>query len=122
MEPNGIVRSRLAYYGAILPFEQPPIIRNNRTLVPLRAILEALGAEVGWDSAASRITATKGGIIIALTIGDSMASINGDDLKLDTPPIIVHDYTFVPARFVSEALGANVTWDEANKTVVMKSA
>ncbi|MUT66845.1 stalk domain-containing protein [Paenibacillus sp. NEAU-GSW1] len=107
--------------GTILQFEQPPIARNNRTLVPLRTIFEALGADVQWNSATSTIKAAKGDISAVLVIGDSIAIVNGKNVVLDTPPTIENNYTLVPVRFISEVFGANVTWEKNNKTIVIKS-
>ena len=107
--------------GNILQFEQPPIQLNNRTLVPLRTIFEALGAAVQWNSATSTIKATKGNFSAILVIGDSNAMVNGKKVALDAPPTIENNYTFVPVRFISEVLGANVTWDKNNKTIIIKS-
>lgn len=107
--------------GSILQFEQPPIQRNNRTLVPLRTIFEALGADVQWNSATSTIKAAKGDISAVLVIGDANAIVNGKKVVLDAPPTVENNYTFVPVRFISEVFGASVTWDKDSKTIVIKS-
>lgn len=107
--------------GSILQFEQPPIQRNNRTLVPLRTIFEALGVEVQWNLATSTIKATKGDISIILVIGDSHAMVNGEKVAIDEPPTIENNYTLVPVRFISEVIGANVTWEKNNNTIIINS-
>lgn len=98
-------------------FAQPPVIVNGSTLVPLRGIFEALGAEVNWDEKTQTVTAVKGSVTVVLKIGSGVATKNGTMVRLDQPPQLVNGSTMVPIRFVSEALGANVTWDEATKTV-----
>lgn len=103
--------------GSPLQMDVPPTIVDGRTLLPLRAIFEALGAQVQWNAADQTITATKGNITIVLTIGSTTAMKNGSTVILDVPPLIIDDRTLVPARFVSEAMGAQVNWDAANQTV-----
>jgi hypothetical protein len=99
-----------------------PIIVNGRVLVPLRAIFEALGATVVWNANDQSIVATKGSITINLQIGSTTALNNGAQVTLDTAPQIVGGRTLVPARFVSEALGAQVTWDATNQKVNITTA
>lgn len=95
----------------------PPTIINGRTMVPMRAIFEALGSQVQWNAASQSITATKGSIAINLQIGSTTATNNGTNVTLDVAPQIIDGRTLVPARFVSEALGAKVNWDAANRRV-----
>jgi len=97
--------------GRQLAFDVPPVIEQGRTLVPLRAIFEALGAKVGWNSAARTVTATKDGVEMRLTLGQATAYRNGQPVTLDVPAKIVKGRTLVPLRFVSEALGCRVKWD-----------
>ena len=96
------------------PFVDPD---TNRTLVPLRIISENLGATVEWDGEFKIVTITRIRTIITIKIGNSFA-YKGDERKtLDQPAVIVGNRTFVPLRFVSEAFGAAVDWDENSKTV-----
>lgn len=97
----------------------PPFILNGRTLVPLRSIFEALGAEVEWDDATQTVTAFKEKTTIKLKIGDNKLYVNGDAVILDVVAAIYDSRTFVPARAVSEALKAQVEWDESTYTVII---
>ena len=97
--------------GNQLFFEDPPIIEDGRTLVPLRAIFEALGANVEWDSTANTITAIKGDVQIKLQIGARTAYKNGSSINIDVPVHIVNGRTLVPLRVISEVFGADVSWD-----------
>lgn len=97
--------------GNMLVFDQPPIIEDGRTLVPLRAVFEALGADVDWDGDTRTVTAQKEQLKIELQIGSKVAYVNNQPVELDVPGRIVNDRTLVPLRFVSEALGARVDWD-----------
>ncbi|WP_192930122.1 stalk domain-containing protein [Alkaliphilus pronyensis] len=90
---------------------------NNRVMVPFRGILEAFGAQVGWDENTKTVTAYKDGIVIKLSIGSTTAYKNTTAYKLDVPPQIINSRTFIPVRFVSEALGMDVKWDGKNQSV-----
>ncbi len=104
-----------------IQFDTSPIIEDGRVLVPLRAIFESLGASVEWDEAAQKIISKKGDIQIILTIGRNKAVKNGVEVILDVPPKVVENRTLVPLRFISEAFGAEVKWDEASQRVTIDS-
>ena len=97
----------------------PFINKDNRVMVPVRALSEKLGAEVEWDGDKKNVTITsKNGNRIYVKLNEYMYWIN--DLfpfGMDTKAIIVNNRVFVPLRFVSEALGAEITWDGESKTV-----
>ena len=98
-----------------------PEIRSGRTLVPLRAIFEALDATVSWDDATRTVTAKQGDTTIVLQIDNPIAQVNGKPVRLDQAPVISGGRTLVPVRFVSEALGAQVMWDGDTRTVFIDS-
>lgn len=89
------------------------------TLVPLRGIFEALGANVTWDSGTKTVTATKDGTTVKLQLGRKTAHINDQLVALQVPGKIISGNTMVPLRFVSEALGASVNWDGSTQTVII---
>ncbi|WP_337518878.1 stalk domain-containing protein [Anaerotignum faecicola] len=91
-----------------------PVIRNDRTLVPIRVITEALGGQVAWNEAAKEVTLTINGKEIKMTIGKALE-------KYGVAPVIIGDRTFVPVRFVADELGAVTTWDDATKTVTIQA-
>ena len=95
----------------------PAQIINDRTLVPLRSIFEALGASVSWDGENKIVTAVKGDIIITIQIGNKTMNVNSRQKELDVPAQIIDNRTLVPARAISEALGCQVDWDSGSKTV-----
>lgn len=105
--------------GKYLTFDQPPINRNGRILVPMRAIFEALGADVAWDNNLRRATGTMEGRQVRLTIGNNTAYVNGEPVLLDVPAVIEGGRTLVPVRFISESLNAEVGWDGNTKTVTI---
>ncbi|MBS3938697.1 MAG: thermonuclease family protein [Peptococcaceae bacterium] len=108
--------------GRLLVMDVSPIIRSGRTLVPLRAIFEALGASVEWNDATRTITGKRAETTITLQIDNPSASVNTTRVTLDVPPTIVGGRTLVPARFIAESLGARVGWNEQTRTVTVDSA
>ncbi|MEG2669522.1 MAG: leucine-rich repeat protein [Oscillospiraceae bacterium] len=100
-------------------FDQPPIMDmvNYRTLVPMRAILEALGATVSWDSSTMTSIATKDDITLKIKNNSNTLYINDAPKTIDAVAQIVNDRTLVPARAIIEAFGFTVTWDEPNKVL-----
>lgn len=117
-----IAAPRVVLNGQELSFDVPPTIKQSRTLVPMRAIFEALGAEVGWDAATRTVTAAKSQTTIRLTIGVKVAYRDGVPVTLDASAKIINGRTLVPLRFVSEALGCKVNWDANTQTVTIVSA
>ncbi len=105
--------------GQTMQFDQPPIIQAGRVFVPMRAIFQQLGASVVYAN--NRINATGRGRTISLTIGSTQATIDGQPTTLDVAPFIVGSRTLVPLRFVAQALGASVNWNDANSTVTINS-
>ncbi|PYI57385.1 stalk domain-containing protein [Paenibacillus flagellatus] len=108
--------------GDYMIFEQPPVIVSGNTLVPMRAIFEKLGAEVSWDPDRQAVTAKKEGTTVWLQIDNSIAKVGNRDQSLEVSPRIMNGSTMVPLRFVGEALGADVKWDDSLKTVTIASA
>ena len=92
--------------------DQQPAKIHDRVLVPLRGIFERLGATVKWDPSTQTVHARRGRRTIDLTIGVLDAAIDGQAAHLDVPASLVGGSTMVPLRFVSEALGASITWND----------
>ncbi|WP_422444731.1 N-acetylmuramoyl-L-alanine amidase [Thermoanaerobacterium sp. DL9XJH110] len=96
-----------------------PVMVNGRTLVPLRVVSENLGAEVLWDNVKKTVTVKAPSKTILLKINDSRARVDGREITLDVPAKIVNNRTMVPLRFIGEALGAKVSWDNDAKRVII---
>ena len=96
-------------------YDAAPVIHNDRTLVPIRIITEALGGKVDWNGATKEVTLSINDKEIKMTIGKTLE-------KYGVAPVIIDGRTFVPVRFVADELGAEVVWDEATKTVTIKTA
>ena len=103
--------------GKSVSYDVLPTLQNSRTFVPLRAIAEALGATVGFEDVTKTVTLTRGGTVVQLQIGNPKASVNGQPVTLDVPGVIMNGRTLVPVRFISEAFGAQVNWDDFSRTV-----
>lgn len=105
--------------GEKVAFDQQPLSHNNRTLVPLRAIFEALGATVEWNPDTQTATGRKGGDVVSFTIGSDILSKNENHISLDVPAMPVGGRTLVPVRAISESFGCNVGWDQETQTVII---
>ncbi len=97
----------------------PPQIIEGRTLVPLRAIFEAMDASVSWDDTTKTATAVRADITISLTSNSKTALVKGEAKELDVPATIINGRFVVPARFISETMGAQVSWIAETRTVVI---
>jgi len=113
--------------GEKVEFDVNPILENDRTLVPMRAIFEKLGAFVGWDDETQTVFATDGNAIITLQIDNNLMTksyLNAENeaITLDVPARLVGDRTLVPVRAISEAFGCTVDWIDETQTVVITTA
>lgn len=106
--------------GVPLDNEQPPIMVDGRVLIPLRKVFNALGASVKYEN--KIIDAGRGKQTVQLSPGSNAAKINGQDTLLDVPPLLVGTVTYVPLRFVAQALGDSVTYDAKLKTITVGPA
>ena len=106
-------------YGNTYVNDVAPIIKNSRTMLPIRIIAENLGASVKWNGDARKVTIEKSGIYIEIYIDSSYAKVNGNVVILDSPAFISNDRTYLPVRFIAENLGANVIWDDYSREVVI---
>lgn len=107
--------------GREIIFDVQPQIINERTMVPLRAIFEALGASVEWNQENQMVTSVKGDKRIILVINNPAMLINGKSVVLDTPACVVDDRTLVPVRAISEAFDLYVEWDNTTRKVLISS-
>lgn len=111
---------RVFLFGDQVAFpDQQPVIVDGRTLVPIRGVFEAMGAQVKWEADARRVTVSWRGNQAAVFIGSRTAWVNGQQKTLDVAPRIIGDRTMVPLRFLAESLGMKVTWYERYRTVAI---
>jgi rhodanese-related sulfurtransferase len=103
--------------GDDVEFDVPPMIVDSRTLVPMRAIFEDLGATVGWNEALKEATGTKGDTVVKLVIDSKIAIVNGEEVELDAPAIVEDFRTLVPLRFISDVFGYDVVWHKEYRDI-----
>jgi hypothetical protein len=111
--------SQMLVNGEAVFLEASPIIIHGRTMLPIRALIEALGGTVEWDPSLHAITLTLGSSVVTMTVGKNTADVGGRTVKLDVPPTITNGRTLVPLRFVAENLGCQVTWDAPTRTATV---
>ena len=92
---------------------------NDRTMVPIRAIFEAMGATVKWDDISQTATCQKDNTTVKMTLDSETEYINGTAVKMDVAPISIDNRTLAPARYVAEAFGYTVNWEEETKSVLI---
>jgi len=98
-------------------FDVPPRVVSGSTFLPMRGIFESLGAEVFWDEVQKKVTAVRQNVKISLKVGEISAIVDGKSVRLDKAPLVYKGATMVPVRFVSEALGETVEWDQNTRSV-----
>jgi len=103
--------------GSRMNFDQPPVEQAGRVFVPLRGVFEQLGASVVYQN--GTINATGDGRNVSLQIGSNQATVDGQSQTLDSPPFVEGSRTLVPLRFVAQALGASVDWNNDTSTVTI---
>lgn len=127
---NAIAESLSAQYGVeILPvenvlaeggnvkFDTPPVIKEGRILIPVRAVTEAMGADVDWDQDTNTVTITKDSTTIIFDLSDGTVFVNDVQAEIDVPAEVMNNRTMVPIRFIAENLGLGVDWDSDSESV-----
>lgn len=113
--------SVLSINGDNFLVETPYVVGEGTTLVPLRVISEAFGANVGWDGSTQTVTVEDNGTLITLQIGNKTAAVNGANKELaEAPQLTENGYTMVPLRFISETLGAIVGYNDATRDITVR--
>ena len=107
--------------GIYVEFDVVPQTINGRTMVPIRAIFEKMGAVVEWDNDTNSAICTKASTVVKMTVDDMNMYINNQEFKMDVAPVVIDGRTLAPARYVAEAFGADVEWDEETNTVVIST-
>lgn len=112
---------RIIINGQEVAADVPPRLINSRVLVPIRVISEYLGAVVLWEQKGKTVTVKLGDSEIRLPVGQPKALANGGEIALDVPAQLINNRVLVPLRFIGEAFGAELRWDNASKTVTVDS-
>ncbi|MBQ7901830.1 MAG: SurA N-terminal domain-containing protein, partial [Clostridia bacterium] len=107
--------------GEYVQFDVQPTIIDGRTLVPMRAIFEALGAQVEWQGETQTASSQKGDTKVAIQIDNTQMKVNDNEITLDVPARLIDSRTLVPVRAISEAYDCHVSWNSGKRTVVIIS-
>jgi hypothetical protein len=109
--------------GKPVSLEAAPIILNARTLLPIRAVVEAVGGTIAWEALARKVTIVRNATTLELWIGRNVVELNGQSITIDSDakvvPIIMNGRTLLPLRFVAEALALDVQWNAVTRTVTI---
>jgi len=116
--------SIFTFNGQPMLLDSPPVIKNDRTLLPIRAVIEAAGGTVEWTDAEKRVDIKYKDKTVTLWIGKNIARVNGKAVMIDSQnfkvaPEIINGRTMIPLRFVAESLEWHVGWDDKTKTITI---
>jgi hypothetical protein len=118
-----IGRSTMLVDGSPVVLEAAPVILNARTFLPIRAVVEAVGGTIAWESSAQKVTIVRNDKTLELWIGKGAARLNNRSIAIDSDarvvPVIMNGRTLLPLRFVAEALDLDVQWNAASKTITI---
>jgi len=106
------LEERIKVRGMNLNFDVPPVIKEGRTLIPVRAVMNGLGAEVVWDAEAKNVTITRDSKVIVINMATGETTVDGQAVEVDVPAQNIEDRAFVPLRFIAQTLGDKVEYDE----------
>jgi hypothetical protein len=104
-------KGKFTVRGKKIGFDAAPVIKKDRTLVPVRAIAESLGAVVNFDPTTNTVTITKDSKTIQIVLGQTKVYVNGQEVTMDVPAANISNRTFVPIRFIAQILGETVNYD-----------
>jgi len=99
----------------------PPVLRDDRVLIPTRAVIEYMGGTVDWHSYNRQVTVLHGDDVLIMTIDTTSAILNGSQIAMHTAPVILNDSTMIPLRFSAEIFGFEVYWDEYKPAAIVNS-
>jgi hypothetical protein len=108
--------------GELKDFDQPAVLMNYRTMVPVRGVFEELGATLSWNNTTKTAVIKKDDTVVSLTVGKNTATVNGETKTLDAPATIINSRTLIPLRFVGEAIGATIKWDSSTRTAYISTS
>lgn len=121
--PAELPTAKVIIDGKQMAFQgQGAVVMQGATLVPMREVFSKLGATLSWNQGTKTVTAIKGPTKIVLTIGKQTATVNGNKVTLTKEAVVLNGATLVPLRFISEALGAKVSWDQKASIATITSA
>ena len=105
--------------GAVLLMDTLPQVKDQRTMVPIRAVAEALGADVEWMEGSNQVIMTRAGKTVVMALDSTIAMVDGKPVKMDVAPYAEENRTYIPARYVAEFFGQTVSWDQKDRKSVV---
>lgn len=105
--------------NAYIELDQPPVLLNGNTMVPLRVIGEKFGYEIKWNPHDKSATISNASNIVVVKINDKNAVVNSQIIQMTQAPVIIEGSTFVPLRFIAQSFGKEVLWDGVNRRVII---
>lgn len=106
--------------GSLISLDSAPILYNGRTVLPIRAVAEAMGGTVGWDAGSSKITISVRGTLIEMWLNKNSISVNGQSKTIDVAPTTINDRTMVPVRFVADNIpGCSIQWNDTTQSAII---
>lgn len=105
--------------GRALTLDVPPEVKNERTMVPIRAVAEALGADVEWFQELEQVAMTRAGVTVKMTLGSKVATVGDQKVVMDVAPYAANGRTLLPARYVAEFFGQKVDWNGEKRQVLI---
>ena len=105
--------------GREIEMDVLPEVKNERTMVPIRAVAEAIGADVSWDQATQQIGLQRAGVTVSMTLNSTTATVDGAPIEMDVAPYATEGRTLIPARYVAQFFGQKVDWDGAKRQVLI---
>jgi len=106
--------------GKELDMDVPPEVKNQRTMVPIRAVAEAIGAQVEWVQGTQQVVMTRGGSTVTMTLNSTAATVDGQAVEMDVAPYAANGRTLIPARYVAEFFDQKVDWDGTKRRVLIE--
>lgn len=119
---NAVATPTVFIDNKVLSMASQPVVENGTTLVPMRAIFEALGCNVNFDATTGTITGSKDSATITLKLNSKVANRNGQNIALSTPAKATNGTTYVPLRFIGESLNCTVNWQPTTQTINIVSS
>ncbi|RIE06907.1 tandem-95 repeat protein [Candidatus Cryosericum terrychapinii] len=119
-----IGRTKMDVSGRTVALDTAPVIKESRTLLPLRALVHELGGSIAWNAKTRQVTVKARGVTMVLTIGKNTATVSGKSILIDPAnskvvPIILGGRTFLPVRFIAEQLGLEIGWYPPTRTITI---
>lgn len=113
-------KNQVKVKGTNVNFDIPPVIKDGRLLIPVRGVMNSLGADVAWDPETQTVTVTKDDQVVVLTLGSETVLVNGVETTIDVPAQTESNRTVVPIRFLATTFGKIIEYDDETGDVIIE--